>query len=427
MSHFLESPDNFSHTDSGEIVFDSALRMPGGGSTCDIFRTRWQRREVFVKRLKEEFRSKPIYLDALDKEFDVGVSLHHPSLPEYREFHRDYIVMDYVDGQTLSEMIRRNDPWLSDRRNIVKILRQLVDVVDYLHRHNVIHCDIKPDNIIITARSKNLVLIDFDKSYTDALNDTSGHPGKYGLSIDDKGRTSIDFHGMGRVVERLNPAGFSKFIKECYAPDANCEKLTQILSKSDKNKADFLKIAATLIALTLITTLIFLPIFKGETQESNQNAPQPPAADTLKVTETATFTPAVTNLPDQPIENRPAQPIAQDETPEQAAQIIVASLEMSLSPYFNDLTERLDRLDRLRNDSTITYRQYKERWGSYNAYERFVIDEMLNRAVKLCPDVKDSDIGDFISATDSWRKYIKRAKEVKNEFVNEMERRRDNE
>lgn len=243
MSQFLNNPDRYTRESSHEIDFDDAIRLPKGGSTCDIYRTRWQRREVFVKRLKEEFRSKPLYLDALDKEFEIGVQLRHTSLPIYHEFHRDYIVMDFVDGQTLAEMIKRNDEWLANERNIVKILKELVDVVDYLHRHNIVHCDIKPDNIIITSNTKNLVLIDFDKSYIDALGDTSGHPGKYGLSTDHRGHISLDFYGIGKVVERLKEcvsgftfSRFDQFVDACYSKDVNCETLAEILIFSPVNE-----------------------------------------------------------------------------------------------------------------------------------------------------------------------------------------------
>lgn len=245
MSQFLKQENEYSTERSQGIDFDEAVRLPGGGSTCKIYKTRWQRRDVFVKRLKEEFRAKPLYLDALDKEFDVGVGLRHPSLPEYREFHREYIIMDYIDGETLALMIKRNDPWLTKEKNIVAMLRELIDVVDYLHRHNVVHCDIKPDNIMIRANTKHLVLIDFDKSYTDALRDTSGHPSKYGLEVDEVGRTAIDFRGIGLVVEHLkselpdfNFSVCEHFAKACYKPEASCEELTSILDNIHSNFVD---------------------------------------------------------------------------------------------------------------------------------------------------------------------------------------------
>ncbi|MDE6534708.1 MAG: protein kinase [Muribaculaceae bacterium] len=431
MSQFLNDSDNLLPENHGEIDFDSALRLPEGGTTCDIYRTRWQRREVFVKRLKEEFRSKPLYLDALDKEFDVGVYLHHPSLPEYREFHRDYIVMDYVDGLTLAEMIRRHDPWLSDRRNVVKMLRQLVDVVDYLHRHNVVHCDIKPDNIIITAHSKNLVLIDFDKSYTDALRDTSGHPARYGLPTEQLGHPALDFHGIARVAERLNVRGLGKFIKACYRPDTDCEKLTRILSEAEKSKAYYLKIIVALIVIAGVVTAIGLALPKGHTDENPELPSQPPAPEVPVVTapsqSPAAEAPVVTEsvVSPAPVPMAPPQKIVMDETPEQAAKVIVASLEMSLAPYFDDLIERLDGLDRMRNDSTLTAPYLKKQWDSYNAFEKVAIDNVLGSAIKLCPDVDCPKIGDYISDTESYRKYIKRAKVVKNEFFAEIKRRRE--
>ena len=167
MSQFLKDKKPYhDETFRKEIDFEDAIKLPNGGTTCDIYRTRWQRREVFVKRLKKEHRTNPLYLDAMDKEYDIGVSLKHPSLPDYRELHRDYIVMDFIDGTTLADMIKKQDSWLKNEKNIVMILKELVEVTDYLHRHNVTHCDIKPDNIIITANNKNLVLIDLDKCYT---------------------------------------------------------------------------------------------------------------------------------------------------------------------------------------------------------------------------------------------------------------------
>lgn len=80
MSQFLKQENEYSIERSQGIDFDDAVKLSAGGSTCDIYKTRWHRRDVIIKRLKEPIRSKPLYLDALDKEFDVGVNLRHPSL-----------------------------------------------------------------------------------------------------------------------------------------------------------------------------------------------------------------------------------------------------------------------------------------------------------------------------------------------------------
>ena len=161
-SGFDKNSSSFSlkNQDSGRrIDFNLATQLKTGGSTCDTYIARVNGRLLFVKRLKEEYRHKPIFLNALQKEFEVGAFLRHKSLPVYLEYDEDYISLDYIDGKPLSEMIANNDPWLADEKNVKKLLEELLDVVAYLHDKNVIHCDIKPDNIMLTYGSNNLFLI----------------------------------------------------------------------------------------------------------------------------------------------------------------------------------------------------------------------------------------------------------------------------
>ena len=370
MSEFLKCTDDYTVEYPSEINFGNAVRLPEGGSTCDIYRTKWQRRDVFVKRLKEMYRSNPLYLDALDKEFDIGVKLRHPSLPVYHEFHRDYIVLDYIDGQTLAEMIERQDPWLKKEKNIIRMLKELVDVVGYLHQHNIAHCDIKPDNIMITANGRNLVLIDFDKSYTDALNDTSGHPGKYGLTADAKGRFAIDFRGIGMVAEKLKAnipdfkfSNYKKFIKACFAADANCDDLLEILSlpiKSNYNKG----VIKTILATGGLITVIILITFLGKNPSDNSNSVESPK-DT-QVEEIRKTEPNDSMIPEnKPINTPVNQPILSPtkRIPRTEAEItaeakeMAAELDKRIKPYFSELMAGLDRLKELKDDPTYSAQQ----------------------------------------------------------------------
>ncbi|MDE5822191.1 MAG: protein kinase [Paramuribaculum sp.] len=370
MSGFLNDSCGFESDRPSEINFGTAVRLPEGGSTCDIYRTKWQRRDVFVKRLKEKYRSNPLYLDAIDKEFDIGAQLRHPSLPVYHEFHRDYIVLDYIDGQTLAEMIERQDPWLTKEKNIIRMLKELVDVVGYLHQHNIAHCDIKPDNIMITANGRNLVLIDFDKSYTDALNDTSGHPGKYGLPADAKGRFAIDFRGIGMVAEKLKAgisgfkfSNYKKFIKACFAADANCDDLLEILSlpiKSNYNKG----VIKTILATGGLITVIILITFLGKNPSDNSNSVESPK-DT-QVEEIRETEPNDSMIPEnKPINTPVNQPILSPtkRVPRTEAEItaeakeMAAELDKRIKPYFSELMAGLDRLKELKDDPTYSAQQ----------------------------------------------------------------------
>lgn len=249
----------------GTIDFSRASKLERGGSTCDVYVAKLHRRRVFVKRLKEELRSSPRHRAAFDKEFEIGVMLNHRGLPEYREFHGDYIVMDYIDGQTLAEMIEAGDRWLMNTGNLVRMMRELVEIVDYLHQHNVVHSDIKADNIMLTRGTRNVMLIDFDKAYTSWLDDTSGSPALYGLKDDKAGSADFDFCCIGKLVGRLDVSGFpvknlSKFRKSCLREGVGAEELYEALSV---RKNGWLTWAAVATA-SAVSCCILVILFSGD-------------------------------------------------------------------------------------------------------------------------------------------------------------------
>ena len=69
--------------------------------TCTVVRQRG--RLVVRKQLLPEYATDERYLQALEKEFELGCGLQHPNIPRYLEWHDDYFLMDYVDGGTLHE------------------------------------------------------------------------------------------------------------------------------------------------------------------------------------------------------------------------------------------------------------------------------------------------------------------------------------
>lgn len=291
MSDFIDSQLN---PDTG-IDFSKAQKLPGGGSTCDIYKAISQRRKVFVKRLKPKFRNMPVYLSAFDKEYDIGISLNHKSLPQYREFHGDYIVMDFIDGKTLADMIKEKDPWLEKEKNVMRILRELIEVVDYLHQHNVVHCDIKPDNIMITNGNRNLILIDLDKCYTDWLDDTSGDPSRYEVSIKKIGDKSIDFHGINLLVNTLmkvypqvKTKQLLKFKEACLKAAITIDDLKYILQQSEISTiATYNKSNKLWLILLPLIMLAFIGIFLWYTGKKYDEKflvkSSPPEKDTVVV------------------------------------------------------------------------------------------------------------------------------------------------
>lgn len=418
MSKFLYDTKDYESDAVAEVDFTRAVRLPGGGTTCDVYKTRRQRREVFVKRLKEEFRSSPLHLDALDKEFDIGVNLSHPALPHYHEFHRDYIVMDFIDGQTLSDLIRNRDPWLAQEKNLLYVLRTLVDVVDYLHRHNVIHCDINPDNIMITANGHNLVLIDFDKCYSDALDDTPGDPVKYGLPSERAGSVAIDFQGMELVARQLLPLTprscsrrIRRFIRACSSPDVDCEKLFTIL---DRKRRSFRPYAVAAVAASAI--LLAALLLHERNQTTPPDTPLPQAVSPTKTEkiapDTVLVTPQVAIPASAPISE------TEDDVKKRATY-----LNRQITPLFKELHKGLDRLARLIEDTTLTVPQLIE---ASRAHARKA-DECMQKSFKILnakyPGLSAEEAWRIMLACKVYSDYMERESKINADYIREYKRR----
>ncbi len=70
-----------------------------------------------------------------------------------------YIIQDYVQGHTLrKEIVRGNQLKEGD---VAKLLQEILEVLVFVHQHNVIHRDIKPENVMRCKQSGKLFLIDF--------------------------------------------------------------------------------------------------------------------------------------------------------------------------------------------------------------------------------------------------------------------------
>lgn len=184
------------------------------GTTCDAFSARFESRHVFVKKLKEQHSSNSRYSIAFKKEYELGITLSHPSIPVYLKCSRDTLIIDFIDGKTLHQLIREDDPRLYIDRNIKKWVEQLLEVMDYLHARNVIHCDIKTDNIMITNETRNLMLIDFDKAYTASHDLTPGTPLNYGSDNEKLSKRQLDIRGVRNIIEKLQQYVDSPALKE---------------------------------------------------------------------------------------------------------------------------------------------------------------------------------------------------------------------
>jgi len=130
--------------------------------------TRYGRRFV-LKALAPEIASLTDYRLQQEQEFQLGIQLVHPniaatySLEEIDGVGR-CLVQEWIDGETLAEWLQTNPSKALRER----VLNQLLDALEYIHSLQLVHHDLKADNILITRHGTNAKLIDFGLSATDA-------------------------------------------------------------------------------------------------------------------------------------------------------------------------------------------------------------------------------------------------------------------
>ena len=92
--------------------------------------------------------------------------LNHPGIVHiydvFEENNTAYYVMDFIEGENLNEMVKRNGP-LSEEKAI-KYIKKVGDALEYIHSRNMTHFDVKPANIVVRKNDDQPILIDFGLS-----------------------------------------------------------------------------------------------------------------------------------------------------------------------------------------------------------------------------------------------------------------------
>lgn len=87
----------------------------------------------------------------------------HPQIPKlfahFKENNNFYLVQEYIEGHDLSEEIKLGQT-LSENE-VIDLLRQILEVLSFIHQQNIIHRDIKPSNLIRRLSDRQIILIDF--------------------------------------------------------------------------------------------------------------------------------------------------------------------------------------------------------------------------------------------------------------------------
>lgn len=125
-------------------------------------------RRIAIKVLRADLARDPIFIERFRREAQSAAGLNHPNIVSIYDTGEDshtegvtqtnvpYIVMEFVDGVTLREMLQ-NGPRILPERGL-EILAGVLAALDYAHRHGIVHRDIKPANVMINTHGDAKVM-----------------------------------------------------------------------------------------------------------------------------------------------------------------------------------------------------------------------------------------------------------------------------
>lgn len=233
-----------------------------------------------LKGLLPEEEGQPAFQEMLRKEYQLLLRAQvpgHPSVVKTTGMETIggalFIVMEYVEGETLKDYLAKNP---SDSAKM-RITRELIDAVSYLHHLDIVHRDLKPSNIMVTRGGRNVKVIDFGLADADFFAILKQPSGTDGYMSPEQAEGSLpdvrnDIFSLGKILEDmwiqspLTPSKegekvngkslngkWEKVVKRCLQPIDrryhNIEELQDDLRRIERNKR--MKIAACLLLVCL--------------------------------------------------------------------------------------------------------------------------------------------------------------------------------
>lgn len=144
----------------GEIVGSGGMGAVHRASDLRLGRT------VAIKVLRGGALAEEVARSRMASEARLASSIHHPGVAQVFDYDAaseshggmSFIVMEYIDGQSLAQLLREHGPLSVDA--VMSVVQQVAEALDAAHAAGVIHRDLKPANIMLTPAGRT-VLVDF--------------------------------------------------------------------------------------------------------------------------------------------------------------------------------------------------------------------------------------------------------------------------
>jgi eukaryotic-like serine/threonine-protein kinase len=188
--------------------------------------------------LKGNRRERAKLISQFEREANIAIGFNHPNIVKVHNFgkyNNQYaIIMEYIDGNNLKEILYQREKMPLD--TILKILYDAGLGLEYINEHNIVHKDVKPDNILVSMDFKIVKMTDFGIAKI---------PGKFlHKDIFPKGGT-VTKYGIISYVAPEQAEGKANFFSDIYSFGVTMDEVItakmQVPDNPEKNEEDYFK------------------------------------------------------------------------------------------------------------------------------------------------------------------------------------------
>ena len=234
-----------------------------------LFTAVYNGKKVILKTLKEEFAADVQCQKDLKEEYEITSQLDHKFIRKALAFENvanlgECIVFEFIDGKSLAEHVRVGT---LNEKQIKSVFIDICDALNYMHQRGIIHCDLKPENIMVTATDYRVKIIDIGLPETDYKTD-------HELLIKEnefiapelfKGEEAdqrSDIYSLGKIIEfiieRNMLSQYSGVATHCtqFSREQRFDSIMEVRSLLNKGTSA-LKIILALIVLLILVAAAF--------------------------------------------------------------------------------------------------------------------------------------------------------------------------